>query len=216
MKTTALLGCACAALLMAGCAGSRSGSAGIPPAVTQPPAIRVAGAPGEIPAGTTIEVRTNESVDSKTAAEGRTFSGEISMDVIGAKGEMLLPKGSPAELVVLEIRDKSGIRGAAMQLGLQSVTVNGTRYLVVSKEVEQTGGIGRNRRTAEIVGSGAALGTLIGAAAGGGKGAVLGGLAGAAAAAAVQILTQGNQVRIPAETVMRFRLEEGMNLKPVP
>lgn len=214
MQAIALF-CVVPLALLAGCADSRARTASTT-TIAQPPAIRVAGGPGEIPAGTTLEVRTNESIQSKDSAEGRTYQAEIAMDVIGAGGEMLIPRGTPAELVVLEMRDKSGVRGASMQLGLQSLTVNGTRYLVVSKEVEQTGGLGRNRRTAEMVGGGAALGTLIGAAAGGGKGAVIGGLVGAAAAAAAQILTQGNEVRIPSETVLRFRLEETMRLQRVP
>jgi hypothetical protein len=200
-------------IILAGCADSRNRTANTT-TVTQPPAIRVSGAPGEIPAGTALEVRTNESINSKDTAEGRTYQAEISTEVIGANGQVLIPKGSPAELVVLEMREKSGIKGPGIQLGLQSVTVNGTRYLVVSREVEQTGGLGTNRRTAEMVGGGAALGTLIGATAGGGKGAVIGGLVGAAAGAAVQILTQGNEVRIPAETVMNFRLNETMRLQP--
>lgn len=199
-------------LALAGCADS--GSRTSTTTISQPPAIRVSGAPGEIPAGTTLEVRTNESIDSKTSSEGRTYQAEISTEVIGRNGEVLIPRGSQAELVVLEMRQKSGVRGAGLQLGLQSVNVSGKRYLVVSKEIEQTSGLGRNRRTAEVVGGGAALGTLIGAAAGGGKGAVIGGLVGAAAAAAMQILTQGNEVRIPAETVLRFRLDETMRLEP--
>jgi outer membrane lipoprotein SlyB len=67
-----------------------------------------------------------------------------------------------------------------------------------------------------MVGGGAALGTLIGAAAGGGKGAALGGLAGAAAGALAQILTQGKDVRIPAETVLTFQLDEPIQLQPAP
>jgi hypothetical protein len=96
---------------------------------------------------------------------------------------------------------------------MRSVTVNGQTYLVVSEEVKETTGLGRNKRTAQTVGGGAALGTLIGAAAGGGKGAVLGGIVGAAAGAAVQVLTQGKEVRIPAESVLRFQLDEPIRLQ---
>jgi len=216
MKSTALV--SLLAFALAGCGESRS-PAKDTTTISQPPAIRVSGAPGEIPAGTKLEVRTNESIDSKSSAEGRTYQAEISTQVIGRNGEVLIPRGSPAELVVLEMRDKGGIggvRGAGIQLGLQSVTVNGTRYLVVSQEVEQTSGLGRNRKTAEMVGGGAALGTLIGSAAGGAKGAVIGGLVGAAAGAAAQVLTQGKEVRIPAETVMSFQIDEPMRLQPTP
>jgi outer membrane lipoprotein SlyB len=129
---------------------------------------------------------------------------------------MLIPKGSPAELVVLEAREKSGWKGPRVQLGLRSVTVKGVNYMVVSNELEQTAGIGKNRRPAEMVGGGATLGTMIGAAAGGGKGAVLGGLAGAAAGAAIQIFTQGDEVRIPSETVMTFRIDEPIRLQKTP
>jgi HAE1 family hydrophobic/amphiphilic exporter-1 len=65
------------------------------------------------------------------------------------------------------------------------------------------------------VGGGAALGTVIGAAAGGSRGAVLGGLAGAAAGALAQILTAGKEVKIPAETVLQFKLDEPIVLQPV-
>jgi outer membrane lipoprotein SlyB len=210
MKSTII---AALALILGGCAESRSRTADTT-TVSQPPAIRVSGAPGEIPAGTSLEVRTNEAINSKDTAEGRTYKAEISTQVIGSNGQVLIPRGSQAELVVLEMRDKSGIRGAGLQLGLQSVTVNGIRYLVVSREVEQSSGLGKNQRTVEMVGGGAALGTLIGAVAGGGKGAVIGAIAGAAAGAAAQVLTQGNEVRIPAETVMTFRLNEAMRLQP--
>jgi outer membrane lipoprotein SlyB len=92
--------------------------------------------------------------------------------------------------------------------------VNGSTYLVISRDLQQSSGLGRNTRTAETVGGGAALGTLIGAAAGGAKGGVIGALAGAAAGAAVQILTQGKEVKIPAETVLQFRLDEPLQLQP--
>jgi hypothetical protein len=207
---TAIL--AAGTLLFTSCAGSRT-QGGSASTVKQPPAITVSGAPNTIPEGTALEVRTNEAIVSSNA-EGRTYQGSISTEVVDAQGNVLLPKGAPVELVILEAKEKNGIKGASLQLGLRSVTVNGNTYLVVSEEVKQTSGLGQNRRTAETVGGGAALGTLIGAATGGGKGAVLGGLVGAAAGAAVQILTQGKEVRIPAESVLKFRLDEPIRLQP--
>ena len=50
-------------------------------------------------------------------------------------------------------------------------------------EQKAQGGVGANKRTAEMVGGGAVLGTLIGAIAGGGKGAAIGAVAGAGAGA---------------------------------
>ena len=63
-----------------------------------------------------------------------------------------------------------------MALDLQSVKVGNRRYVVNTADLEQKaqGGVGANKRTAEMVGGGAVLGTLIGAIAGGGKGAAIG------------------------------------------
>ena len=199
------------AVLLAGCAQDRTGGPA-PSTVTRPPAITVNGAPNTIPAGTTLEVRTNETIASSNA-EGRTYQADIATEVVDSQGKVLIPKGSQVELVVLEAKEKEGVRGATLQLGMRSVTVGGSTYLVVSEEVKRTSGLGRNEQTAKTVGGGAALGTLIGAAAGGGKGAVLGGLVGAAAGAAVQVMTQGKEVRVPAESVLRFQLDEPIQLQ---
>jgi outer membrane lipoprotein SlyB len=64
-----------------------------------------------------------------------------------------------------------------------------------------------------MVGGGAALGTLLGAIAGGGKGAAIGAVAGAAAGTGVQVLTKGEEIRVPAETVLNFRLDEPLQLR---
>jgi outer membrane lipoprotein SlyB len=63
-----------------------------------------------------------------------------------------------------------------------------------------------------MVGGGAAIGALIGAVAGGGKGAAVGAAVGAAGGAAAQVLTRGDTVRVPAETVMTFRLDQPWHL----
>lgn len=199
------------AVLLTGCAQDRTRRSA-PTTITRPPAITVSGAPNTIPAGTTLEVRTNETIASSNA-EGRTYQADIATEVVDSQGKVLIPKGAQVELVVLEAKEKEGVRGAALQLGMRSVTVSGSTYLVVSEEVKRTSGLGRNEQTAKTVGGGAALGTLIGAAAGGGKGAVLGGLVGAAAGAAVQVMTQGKEVRVPAESVLRFQLDEPIQLQ---
>jgi len=199
-------------LLLSACSGSRTAAGGASPSPSKPTVITVQGAPNTIPEGTTLEVRTSEEINTKSA-EGRTYQGSIATEVIDAQGKVLLPRGAKVELVILEAKEKSGVKGASLQLGLRSVTVEGKTYLVISQERKETAGLGTNRRTAQTVGGGAALGTLIGAAAGGGSGAVLGGLIGAAAGAAVQVLTQGKEVRIPAESVLRFRLDEPIHLE---
>src|SRR4029453_15498739 len=73
-------------------------------------------------------------------------------------------------------------------------------------------GIGNNEETIKHVGGGALLGTIIGAIAGGGKGAAIGAAAGAAVGAGAQILTHGRKVNVPAEALLTYRLQSGLDL----
>jgi hypothetical protein len=102
-----------------------------------------------------------------------------------------------------------------MVLDMQSMTVSGRRYLVSTTDLRKdTGtGIGKNKRTAETVGGGAALGTIIGAIAGGAKGAAIGVLVGAAGGAGVQVLNKGKYVRVPAERLLTFTLNKPASLQ---
>jgi hypothetical protein len=171
--------------------------------------------PGYIPAGTVIEVRTNEAINAESAAEGRTYSAQIVREIVGGNGSVLVPGGSPAQLAVVQVKEPGTVTSGNIELALRSITVNGRNYNVSSATVSEggEGGLGANRRTATYVGGGAVLGTLIGAAAGGGKGAAIGAAVGAAAGAATQVLTKGKEVRVPAETVLTFRSDQPLQLQ---
>jgi hypothetical protein len=163
-----------------------------------------------LPAGTPISVRTNESINTQERDEARTYSAQVAQDVVDANGQVAIPRGSDAQLIVRRL-------GHDLVLDLQSVSVSGRRFLVDSNDVEQSQkreGVGANKRTAEFGGGGAVLGTLLGAIAGGGKGAAIGAIAGGAAGLGTEVLTRGNAVRVPAETVLSFRLDSAMSLRP--
>jgi len=64
-----------------------------------------------------------------------------------------------------------------------------------------------------MVGGGAVLGTLIGAIAGGGKGAAIGAAAGGVTGAGAQVLTRGKEVKVPAETILQFKLTQPLRLE---
>jgi hypothetical protein len=178
-----------------------------------------AGLPGAavLPAGTQIAVRTNEAIHSSSASEGRTYSATIYQDVLDGNGNVVIPAGSPAQLVIRSVSGGGAFGSGEIALDLQSVEVNGQRYALSTANVTQKGqgGIGANKRTAEMVGGGALLGTVLGAIAGGGKGAAIGALGGAAGGTALQVLTRGRQVQVPAETVLTFRLDQPLQLQPV-
>ena len=168
-----------------------------------------------LPAGAEIVVRTNEDINAQTAVEGRTYPASIDRDVLDDAGNVVIPRGSDADLVIRSVKEGGTLTSGNMVLDLQSVRANGRRYLVSTTDLEQGNqeGIGKNKRTAELVGGGAALGTIIGAIAGGGKGAVIGALAGAAGGGAVQVITKGKEIRVPAETQLTFRLDQPLQLR---
>jgi hypothetical protein len=169
-----------------------------------------------VPAGTEIAVRTDQAIDSQSANEGQLFPAEVQQDVVDASGRVVIPKGSQAELTIRNVNSGGGVTGGSeLALGLNSVNVNGNTYQVSTEDVQQQGnsGLGKNKRTGEYVGGGAVLGTLIGAIAGGGKGAAIGAVTGAAAGAGAQVLTRGKAVKVPAETILRFRMDQAMHLR---
>jgi hypothetical protein len=167
-----------------------------------------------LPAGIELTVRTAEEIDSSTAVVDQTFSAIVERDIRGESNNVVIPAGSHAVLVVREV-SSGGVTGSPdIVLDMQSMTVNGRRYLVSTTDLTQDAGtgIGANRRTAETVGGGAALGTIIGAIAGGKKGAAIGVLVGAAGGAGVQVLNRGKDVRVPSETLLTFRLSTPASL----
>jgi hypothetical protein len=168
-----------------------------------------------LPAGTQLSVRTDQEINVNTATQGRTYPASIAQDVLDSGGNVVVPRGSDAELVVREVNEGGTLSSGNLMLDLQSVRVNGRRMMVSTEDVKQGDdrGIGANRRTAEMVGGGAVLGTLLGAMAGGGKGAAIGAIAGAAAGGGVQVLTRGKEIRVPAETVLNFRLDQPLHLR---
>jgi hypothetical protein len=160
-------------------------------------------------------VRTDQNIDSKTAGAGQLFPAQISNDVADETGAVVIPRGSPAQLTIRQVKTPGAVTGSSsLELDLASVTVDGQRYLVNSETVTKSGksGIGANKRTLKMLGGGAALGTLLGAVAGGGKGAGIGAAVGAAAGGTAQVLTRGSQVNVPAETVLTFSLEQPLRL----
>jgi hypothetical protein len=164
-----------------------------------------------IPAGTQLAVRTNQRIDSHDVVEGQTFSAQLEEDVRDETGSLAIPRGADVMLVTRQVENSGDIT-----LDIDSITVEGRRYRVstVDEELQNNrDGVGANKRTGQFVGGGAVLGAIIGAIAGGGKGAAIGAVVGGGAGAATQIVTQGKEVHVPSETVLRFRLDHRLRLR---
>jgi len=161
--------------------------------------------PATIDAGTTMQIRTVDDIKANDS-DGRVFPGVVDEDVLTRNGRIAIPRGSDVELIVRRLPNNE------VALDLDAVTINGERYGIEAEqsvvESQQKEGVGVNKRTGKYVGGGAILGAIIGGIAGGGKGAAIGAGAGAAAGAGAQVLTRGKSVRVPAESLLTFRLTE--------
>ena len=161
-------------------------------------------------AGTEVALRANERIDSHDVVEGQDFPAQIAEDIHDTDGSIAIPRGSDATLIIRRLEGNGDIT-----LDVESISVDGRRYRVSTEDQElqnQADGVGRNKRTGQYVGGGAIFGAVIGAIAGGGKGAAIGAVAGAGVGAGAQTVTRGREVHVPAETVIRFRLDRPLRL----
>jgi hypothetical protein len=168
-----------------------------------------------ISTGTEIHIRTSENIDSNNASPGQRFSAQVTEAVDDLSGGVAIPAHSPAKLLILS---ESGGGGGSpyLYLDLDTVTIEGKVHRVFTSELKQSNdrGFGKNKRTAEFLGGGAAIGGLLGAIFGGGQGAAIGAAAGGGGGFVTQLFTRGKQVKVPAETVLQFRLEKPLVLQP--
>ena len=159
-------------------------------------------------------MRNEETIDSAHAVEGQGFAAEVTRDVRDAAGDVVIPRGANAVIVILSASKGGHFHGTSdLVMDLASVSVDGRRYKLSTTDLVKRGrdGVGVNKRTGEITGGGAAIGALIGAIAGGGKGAAIGAGAGAGGGALTQILTKGS-VKVPVESVLTFKLDQPLRV----
>ena len=164
----------------------------------------------ELPAGTQISVRTEETIDSGRAAEGQVYAAEVTRDARDAAGDVVIPRHSNAQIVIRSASKGGHFHGASdLVLDLGSVSIDGRRYELSTRNLVERGhnGVGANKRTAEFAGGGALVGGIIGAIAGHGKGAAIGAGSGAGAGALTEVLTKGT-IKVPVESVLTFQLDQ--------
>jgi hypothetical protein len=192
--------------------GGGSASAAPPPApaagfAPSPAPAPQAGGTVTIPAGQAMLVRMIDSVDSSKNHVGDIFHASLETDLT-VNGALVARKGTDVYGRLAEAKEAGHISGSSeLQLELTRMVIDGHDYPVVSSDYTLQGK-GRGSNTAKKVGGGAALGAIIGAVAGGGKGAAIGAGVGAGAGGAVQVLTRGQQVKVPSETLLEFRLQQ--------
>lgn len=180
-------------------------------AAPAPPQPRVV----EIQAGSTISIRMIDSVDSAVNHSGEIFRASLDAPLV-VDNEVVVPAGNDVFVKLVDAKSAGRIAGRSeLRMELVRMQFQGKSYMLQSSTYEQAGA-SRGKRTAVMAGGGAGLGALIGAVAGGGKGAAIGAAVGAAAGTGVQVATKGQQIKIPSETKLDFRLEQPVEISYFP
>jgi len=161
--------------------------------------------PVTLPERTAIHVTLDQALSTKQSNSGDHFDATVSEPVV-VDGKTVIPQGAHAEGLVVESRESGRLRGRArLQLALQTVDVNGQSYDVRTISHARVGRDHKKRNWAWI-GGGAAGGAVVGALAGGGTGALIGGPVGAGAGMTVALVTGKKDIKLSAETPLRFEL----------
>jgi hypothetical protein len=197
--------------------GSPPGSSAVrtePPAPISEASRESAPRPGSgvtVPAGTSLLVRMIDGVDSDKNHVGDRFRASLEQD-LAVDGIVVAPKGADVYGRLAEAKEAGHLEGKSqLKLELTDILINSRLQPVMSGDYEVSGS-SRGSNTAKKVGIGAVAGTVIGAIAGGGKGAAIGAGVGASAGAAVQVMTKGEQVHVPSETLLDFRIEQSFTV----
>jgi BON domain-containing protein len=164
--------------------------------------------------GTQISVRLIDPIDSEKNQTGDTFHATLNAP-LSSDGETAVPSGVELTGHLVEVKSAGKFAGQSLvSMQLDSLMSGGKTYNLQTDQYKKQGS-SRGKNTAEKVGGGAVIGSIIGAIAGGGKGAAIGGAAGAGVGGGVQAATKGQQIKLPSETVLNFSLQAPLTVTQV-
>jgi hypothetical protein len=187
-----------------------------PPQYPQAPRYAPATGPVTLPAGTLLQLRTSEPVDSKRARDGEPVEFMVIQDVT-AGGVLAIPRGAVVHGVIAEHKNVgSGSLGgnSTLALALTSLDLGGRNYPLQSDLFK----VKAPNKAGQTVGSaltGGVIGTIIGCAVGRGAGCAIGAGAGVAGGTALGAASPGYRAWIPAEALVTFHLAAPITVAPV-
>jgi len=186
-----------------------------PAAVPTPPAApALAPKPGvTVPEGTRILVRMIDGIDSEKNHVGDHFRASLEAN-LEQNGVVVVRRGTDVYGELANVQGAGHLSGHAdLRLELTGILIHDSIVPIMTGDYD-VAGKGRGGNTAKKTAGGAVLGALLGALAGGGRGAAIGAGVGAGAGATVNIVTKGEKVRVPSETILEFRLDAPVTITP--
>ena len=164
-----------------------------------------------IPANSSLIIRMIDGVDSQVNRAGEIFHASLDAPVM-VDDQVVVPKGADVYVRLSAARSAGHMSGKSeLHMELVQLEFQGRSYPLMSSTYSAAGS-SRGKNTAAKVGGGAAVGAIIGAIAGGGAGAAIGAGVGAGSGAVWNGVTRGQQIKIPAETMLEFQLEQPVTI----
>jgi hypothetical protein len=164
-----------------------------------------------IPAGTRILVRTNDAIDSSRSRAGFRFTATLETN-LQLDNVTVAPRGTVVHGQLTDAQSAGRMSGGAnLTLELTDIIINGTANPIMTNSFEMHGQ-GQGGSTTRRVAGGAGLGALVGGIAGGGRGAAIGAAAGGGTGVALSAARSGEQISVPRESLLEFRLAQPASL----
>ena len=164
-----------------------------------------------VPAGTRILIRTIDPIDSSKQKTGYRFKASLETN-LQLENTVVAQRGTTVYGRLAQASSAGKMSGSSqLTLELTDIVINGTPYALLTSTYEIKGK-GEGKKTAGKILGGAGLGALIGGIAGGGTGAAIGVVAGAAGGTAIAASKKGEQLQIPSESLLEFRIEQPVSL----
>jgi hypothetical protein len=179
----------------------------------QAPAPQMPAAPAppvkvQVPAGTVILVTMTDTLDTKSAYAGQRFTGTLAAN-LAAEGSLVARQGTVVYGEVVEASSAHRATGKSqLKIQLTQIVLGGNAIPIVTN-VFDTEGKSSGRRTFRRLLGGAGLGAAFGAI---GGDAAMGAAIGAASGAVLSVIQKGDQVQIPSEAQVQFRLQQPVML----
>jgi hypothetical protein len=131
-----------------------------------------------------------DTVKTRRAYRGSVYFANIAADILDQNGAVLIPGGSPIELVVrsLSYLGPGGAGMTLLTLDIDAITVMDVRYPVETREqTPGAGGIDVNRGAARWIGG--------------------------SEEAADHVVTRGDSINVPADTLLEFQILAPIRLR---
>lgn len=167
--------------------------------------------------GTRIDATMNDTISSRHAHAGDTFTARVVRDVKNAGGAVAIPTGSTVHGVIRQVSPAPNTKSTGtLTLAVTNITVRGQSYdLNASIDALETISEGRGVEEVDVgrVAGGAAAGAVLGQViAKNPTGTIIGGVVGGATGAAVSVIMKDKDIVLPAGAHLLLTLQDRLSV----